>query len=76
MRKKRVYVIEFDIHLNVYSDNAADIWENRRESYFENDRDKFIERFIEITGKHYIENVKCHVAILEEINMDEVVNAI
>ena len=75
MRPKRVYVIEYDFLEGVYSASGGKLV-NRRDTYFENERDRFIENYQSLLDKYYVENIKCYVAELREVDMGEVINAI
>jgi len=66
----RVYVLCFTIlHLNGKT-------EDKVVYYSRNERDKFIQDYIRCNDSHYNANVKTYYAELQEVNMDDIINAV
>ena len=72
---KRVYIIEYEILVSIYSNNPNK--EHRVETFLNNERDRFIERYSELKDLYYVENISALYADTKIIkNMDSVINAI
>lgn len=67
--KKRVYVLDYGIHVNMYSLTEPNI-EKRTEYYSREERDKFMSRYFELKDKYYVENLVSYFAELDEVNVE------
>lgn len=75
---KRVYVLEYKIHVNLYSLGEPNI-ETRTVYYSREERDQFIDKYLDMMDpkkKHYIQDVKAYFAELRQIDMRPIINAI
>ena len=72
---KRLYLIEYELLVNAYGGNPHK--EHRVETFLNNERDEFIERYLELKDLFYIEDIIVSYAETKIIeNMDNVINAI
>lgn len=67
--KKRVYVLEYEIHVNALSFNEPNM-ERRTEYYSRSERDDFIARYFELKDQIYITELVGYYAELDEVSVE------
>lgn len=71
----RVYVLKYNIHINLYSLDEPKI-EERIEYFSKLERDKFIKEYTRLKDKHYVQDIETFYAELIPTDMNTIINAI